>query len=95
MRPDNVRHILIKRVIKPLSTKFPSPDDEVGFKDGRLHSLRHYFCSTCSNSGVPEQVVMRWLGHRSSEMIKRYYHLHDSEARQQMSRVDFGQFGTT
>jgi hypothetical protein len=30
---------------------------------------------------------MRWLGHKESRMVEHYYHLHDEEARRQMSRV--------
>jgi integrase len=38
---------------------------------------------------VPEQVVMRWLGHQDSLMVRHYYHLHDDEAQRQMQRVNF------
>ena len=71
----------------PLAEQFPTPDGEVGFADGRLHSFRHFFCSLCANRGVPQQVVMRWLGHKSSAMVQHYYHLHDEEARRQMRRI--------
>ena len=67
----------------------PLADDEIGFKDGRLHSCRHYFCSTCANNGVPEQVLMEWLGHQSSAMVRHYYHLHDEEAQRQMQKLKF------
>lgn len=87
LRPDTVRSTLIKKVLAPLDAKFPSGDEEIGFKDGRLHSFRHYFCSTCANSGVPEQVLMNWLGHRSSTMVRHYYHLHDAEAQRQMAKL--------
>jgi integrase len=56
---------------------------------GRLHSFRHYFCSRYANSGVPEQVVMAWLGHADSKMVRHYYHLHDDEAQRQMKRLQF------
>jgi hypothetical protein len=59
------------------------------FAAGRLHSYRHYFCSTCANRGVPEQVVMEWLGHADSKMVRHYYHLHDAEAQRQMKRLNF------
>lgn len=55
---------------------------------GRLHSFQHYLCSTCANSGVPELVVMRWLGHTGSRMVKRYDHLHDCAAQEHQQRVD-------
>lgn len=89
LKPDTVRRSLIKHVIDPLVQEFPSPDGEQGFKDGRLHSFRHYFCSTCANNNKPELMVMDWLGHADSEMLRRYYHLHDDESRRQMNSLDF------
>jgi integrase len=89
LRPDGVRNALIKHVLVPLSKRFPSGEDEIGFKDGRLHSFRHYFCSACANSGVPVNMVMEWLGHASSDMVRHYYHLHNDEAQRHMARLDF------
>lgn len=88
LKPDTVRLILIKEVIKPLQDRFPSPDDEQGFKDGRLHSFRHYFAPMCATSGVSEQVAMEWLGHADSEMVRHYFHLHDAESQRQMQRLE-------
>ena len=87
LKPDRVRRALIRDAITPLVERFPSGDNEVGFKDGRLHSFRHFFCSLCANSSVPERTVMLWLGHADSDMVRHYYHLHDSEARRHMSRL--------
>jgi integrase len=87
IKADTIRRILIRDVLTPLEERFPSDHDEIGFKDGRLHSFRHYFCSVCANSGVPEQMLMKWLGHKSSTMVRRYYHLHDEESQRQMKRV--------
>jgi len=89
LKPDTVRQILIRDVLTPLKERFPTPEGEVGFADGRPHSFRHYFCSTCANNGVPEQIVMAWLGHRDSAMVKHYYHLYDEEAQRQMKRLNF------
>ncbi|MBC8115475.1 MAG: tyrosine-type recombinase/integrase [Candidatus Saccharimonas sp.] len=70
-----------------VGSSFPTKDGAVtGFIDGRLHSFRHYFCSICADSGVPEQTLMTWLGHRSSKMIRRYYHLHDEASQQAMKK---------
>ena len=87
--PDTIRRILVREVIEPLSKKFPTPEGERGFRHGRLHSFRHFFCSTCANNGVPERMVMDWLGHADSDMIRHYYHLHDEEARRRMDSLDF------
>lgn len=89
LKPDTVRRILVREVIEPLRGDFPSQEGEQGFADGRLHSFRHYFCSTCANNGVPERMVMDWLGHADSEMIRHYYHLYDEEARRRMGELDF------
>ncbi|MCR9117599.1 MAG: site-specific integrase [bacterium] len=72
-----------------ISEQFPNEDGERGFKDVRLHSFRHYFCSTCANNLVPERMVMDWLGHADSDMIRHYYHLHDEEAKRRMNQLDF------
>lgn len=70
LKPDTVRLILIREVIEPLAKQFPSSADEQGFKDGRLHSFRHYFASTCATNGVSERVAMDWLGHQDSAMVR-------------------------
>jgi integrase len=89
LKPDTVRRILIRDALMPLAERFTTLGGEVGFASGRLHSFRHYFCSRCANSGVPEQVVMAWLGHADSKMVRHYYHLHDDEAQRQMKRLQF------
>jgi integrase len=89
LKPDTVRRVLVREVIQPLSAKFPTPEGEKGFQDGRLHSFRHAFCNTCANAGVPERVLMDWLGHNDAGMIRIYYHLHDKESRKQMNALDF------
>ena len=89
LKPDTVRNVLIREVLIPLDMKFPKIVDQKGFRDGRLHSFRHYFCSTSANCGVPEQVLMAWLGHRDSKMVKHYYHLHQEEGQRQMAKIAF------
>ncbi len=69
VKPDKVRTKLVHRVLKPLAARFPKEGKGKSFIDGRLHSFRHYFCSTCANSHVPELTVRNWLGHRDSRMI--------------------------
>lgn len=88
LSPDVVRRTLIQ-VLAKLADEFPTPEGEIGFIHGRLHSFRHYFCSTCANSGVPEQVVMNWLGHQQSAMVRHYFHLHDAESKRQMRKLNF------
>jgi integrase len=88
LKPDTIRNILVRNVIKPLTPTFRNEIAEQSFEHGRLHSFRHYFASMCANRGVPERIVMEWLGHKDSEMVRHYYHLHDDESRQQMAKLD-------
>lgn len=39
------------------------------------YCLRHTFATTCVRNGVPAYKVMRWMGHNSLEMLRRYAHL--------------------
>lgn len=89
LKPDTVRTILIRDVLKPLAKKFPAAVGRKGFADGRLHSFRHYFCSTSATNGVPEQMLMSWLGHQDSKMVRHYYHLQDKPSQERMSRMKF------
>lgn len=89
LKPGTVRNILIRDVIDPLAPQFPSAPDERGFVDGRVHSLRHYFCSACANAGVPERMLMDWLGHRDAAMVRRYYHGNAEQSKSQMSGIVF------
>ena len=87
LKADTVRNLFIRAVLKPLAAEYPTGDDEIGFRDGRLHSFRHFFCSLCANRNVAQQVVMKWLGHQDSKLVAHYYHLNDDEARRQMRRI--------
>jgi len=54
-----------------------------------LHSFRHYFCSVCANRDIAEQMLMTWLGHKHSDMVKRYYHGDRYVATQMMNQITF------
>jgi len=77
------------KMLAKLATKFPSDEGAKGFADGRLHSFRHFFCSMCANNNKPEQMIMQWLGHSSSEMTRHYYHVADKTARAHMESLAF------
>lgn len=58
------------------------------------HQLRHSLGTRLINSGVPQPVIQRLLGHASPLMTDIYAHLHDSTLREQLqrywaTRVDF------
>lgn len=88
IKPDTVRNVLVRKVIKELAPRFPTPEGARGFADGRLPSFRLDFCSRYANSSVPERMIMEWLGHSNSEMVRHYYHLCDAESRHQMEGLN-------
>jgi integrase len=89
LSPQTVRTVLMRDVLAPLGATFPASGDDPGILAGRLHSFRHFFCSWSADNRTPEQMLMAWLGHRESEMIRHYYHLRQDEARRQMDRMPF------
>jgi integrase len=89
LKPDTARVILKRDVLQPLAPRFCSRDGQKGFTDGRLHSFRHFFCSVCADEGIPEQMLMNWLGHANSAMIRHYYHARDGVAQQRLNAVAF------
>ena len=79
----------MREVLPDLAEKFPARDDDPGIAAGRLHCFQHYFCSMSADNDVPEQMLMAWLGHRDSEMIRHYYHRRQDEARKHRARIPF------
>jgi len=51
-----------------------------------VHRLRHTFGTRLINSGVPQHVIQRLLGHASPGMTAVYAHLHDSTIRAEFER---------
>jgi len=67
--------------------------DEIGLRDehGRAvrvsaHRFRHTLGTRMINSGVPEHIVQRMLGHKSPQMTARYASLHDTTLRAAFDR---------
>ena len=88
LKPDTVRNVLIREVIAPLRKSFPDHGDEPSLSSGRLHSFRHYFVSAAADEGTPEPLLMCWPGHKSSAMVRRYYHARQAGAAEIMSRLN-------
>ena len=79
-----------KKIIEPLIEEFPTPEGELGFKDGRFHSFRHFFISECFDAGIPECDIQVWVGHSDSKIVKRYRHIRDETAK---ANLRLGKFG--
>jgi integrase len=89
LRPSNVLYVFIREVITPLAEKFPTPAGEIGFKDGRLHSFRHFFVSQAFVGGASQSEIQEWVGHANSEMVEHYRHLGQKEALRRMEQIRF------
>lgn len=88
LKPDTVRNALVDRVIGALSDRFPTAEGEIGFADGRLHSLRHYFVSQAFLSGASEGEIREWVGHADSRIVERYRHLRMADAQRKMEQLN-------
>ena len=81
--------MFIRDVIDKLKAKFPTPEDEIGFEHGRLHSFRHFFVSQCFLDGEFEGEIREWVGHAESKMVEHYHHLGQSDAVRKMKQITF------
>jgi integrase len=88
LKADFVRRMFVRQVLQPLADKFPAASGGQSFIDGRMHGFRHFFVSLCATSGVPERVVMEWVGHADSSMVRHYFFLHDDEAKRYMNGLN-------
>jgi integrase len=87
IKPDRLRRILVRDILRPLAE---DSDDGRQILQGRLHSFRHYFCSSCAkNPKVTQRMLMDMLGHRSDRMTARYYTMDRTHARAAMASVAF------
>ena len=81
VKPINVRKVLtqVKRLCKQL--KF------LGHERMKVHSFRHFFCSTLAKEGAPERYVRGLLGHSSSDMVNLYFTMYDPMARSVIGKI--------
>jgi integrase len=55
------------------------------------HGLRHFFISQAASSkDTSESVLMRWVGHADSKLLRHYFHLSDRRAVELMSKLNLG-----
>jgi integrase len=88
LKADVVRNILIRDVLNPLKSKFPTSPGEIRFEHGRLHSFRHFFVSQAFLGGASEGEIREWVGHRDSRIVERYRHLRSEDARRKMDQLN-------
>lgn len=76
-----------------LRKAFASWQDRIGLHDKTgcaatvtIHQFRHTFGTRLINSGVPQHVIQRLLGHASPDMTAVYARLHDTTIRAEFER---------
>ena len=52
-----------------------------------FHVLRHSFGAICTRAGVPMNVIAKWMGHTTDEMMRLYQHLFPQDERRWMEKV--------
>ena len=90
LKADTLRNNLIDRILPEAGKSLRERGITTDIGKGRLHSCRHFFCSQCVEAApvpIPEQVVMGWLGHADSKMVRRYYHLKNRQSQEYMKRL--------
>jgi integrase len=60
-----------------------------GVTHGRVHALRHTYCSFVANAGVPAFLVMRYMGHANLRTLLNYYHAGEEELLGGIQYIDF------
>jgi integrase len=60
---------------------------KLGLKRGGMHGFRHHRVSTLVMAGTSIEVIKKWVGHGSEEMIRRYTHLRPDFMRDELARV--------
>jgi integrase len=75
-----VNSTILNKHLHPLLRK-------LGLKRGGMHGFRHHRVSTLVMARTPIEVIKKWVGHGSEEMMRRYTHLRPDFMRDELARV--------
>jgi integrase len=59
----------------------------LGLERGGMHAFRHFRVSHLIQNEVPLEIIKRWIGHGSEDMIRRYTHLHPTYRKSVLARI--------
>jgi integrase len=51
-----------------------------------FHVLRHSFGAICTRAGIPMNVIAKWMGHTTDEMMRLYQHLFPQDEQKWMAK---------
>jgi len=60
---------------------------KLGLERGGMHGFRHHRVSTLVMAGTAIEVIKKWIGHGSEEMVRRYTHLRPDFMQDELARV--------
>jgi integrase len=75
-----VNCVVLNKHLHPLLRK-------LGLERGGMHGFRHHRVSTLVMAGTAIEVIKKWIGHGSEEMIRRYTHLRPDFMQDELARV--------
>lgn len=61
--------------VTSISLAFASAARRAGVEDAGFHTLRHTAVSRMVAAGVPDRIIMKIVGHTTTNMVSRYAHL--------------------
>ena len=73
--------------VKDFKDSFKSACKKAGFEDLRIHDLRHVFGSKMVMNGTSLYITGELLGHKTTQMTKRYSHLVPSTLKKAVNDV--------
>ena len=63
----------------------------LGINHVRVHDLRHFFATTCVESGIDFATIAKWLGHKDGGILvaRTYGHIRDEHSQREAAKVRF------
>jgi integrase len=85
-KPDVMRQEAFNLAIQKLAEEFDICDSSGKRWHFQSHQFRHTVGTHMINSGVPQHIIQKYLGHESPEMTMRYAHIHDETLRKEIEK---------
>ena len=60
---------------------------QLNVPQGGMHAFRHFRVSFLVQNETPLEIIKRWIGHGSEQMIRHYTHLHPTYCKEVMGRI--------
>lgn len=88
LKPDTVRNVLTREVLPSVARRLYPKNPSPAMLRGRVHSLRHTFCTLAYRAGWQERTILDVMGHTDSAVTQLYRHLAWDEYREAIDHFD-------